>query len=160
MSRKYTFLNRYGGHFDYINLKYIFYQVTAAWRLLNLGNTFLVFRFIYLEQVAWQNFQSLLRIFHAFQFRILVQHALEYIEEKLQRELVQEVDLEEENNERTLLDKARLNRSRPEKIEVLQANVGGVRARGKMFLNFTPFARVLLASSPRTSRLTFTAALV
>lgn len=52
-------------------------------------------RFKYLKQVVRQHFQPLLWIFHVFQFRILVQHALKYIQEKLQRELVQEVNLEE-----------------------------------------------------------------
>ena len=52
---------------------------------------------VYLEQVAAQNLQPLLGIFHAVQLWILIQHALENVEEKLQRELVQEMHLEEEN---------------------------------------------------------------
>ena len=51
---------------------------------------------VYLEQVTAQNFQPLLGIFHAFQLWILIQHALENVQEKLQRELVQEMHLEEE----------------------------------------------------------------
>ena len=51
---------------------------------------------VYLEQVTAQNLQPLLRIFHAFQLWILIQHALENVQEKLQRELVQEMHLEEE----------------------------------------------------------------
>lgn len=50
----------------------------------------------YLEQVTAQNLQPLLGIFHAFQLGILIQHALENVQEKLQRELVQEMHLEEE----------------------------------------------------------------
>ena len=50
----------------------------------------------YLEQITGQNLKSLLRIFHAFQFGILIQHTLKYLQEKLQRELVQEMHLEEE----------------------------------------------------------------
>lgn len=51
---------------------------------------------VYLEQVTAQNFQPLLGIFHAFQLWILIQHALENVQEKLQRELVQEMHLEED----------------------------------------------------------------
>ena len=51
---------------------------------------------VYLEQVTAQNLQPLLGIFHAFQLWILIQHALENVQEKLQRELVQEMHLEEE----------------------------------------------------------------
>ena len=51
---------------------------------------------VYLEQVTAQNLQPLLGIFHAFQLGILIQHALENVQEKLQRELVQEMHLEEE----------------------------------------------------------------
>lgn len=51
---------------------------------------------VYLEQVTAQNLQPLLGIFHAVQFGILIQHALENVQEKLQRELVQEMHLEEE----------------------------------------------------------------
>jgi len=51
---------------------------------------------VYLEQVAAQNLQPLLGIFHTFQLGILIQHALENVQEKLQIELVQEMHLEEE----------------------------------------------------------------
>ena len=54
---------------------------------------------VYLEQVTAQNLQPLLGIFHAFQLGILIQDALENIQEKLQRELVQEMHLEEEKAE-------------------------------------------------------------
>lgn len=60
--------------------------------------------FIYLEQVAWQNLQPLLWIFHVFKFGILVQHTLKDIQEKLQRELVQEVDLDGWKNNSFLLE--------------------------------------------------------
>ena len=53
---------------------------------------------VYLEQVTAQNLQPLLGIFHAFQLGILIQHALENVQEKLQRELVQEMHLEEEKS--------------------------------------------------------------
>lgn len=53
---------------------------------------------VYLEQVTAQNLQPLLGIFHAFQLGILIQHALENVEEKLQRELVQEMHLEKEKS--------------------------------------------------------------
>ena len=66
------------------------YPPSGGWERQLRGN-------VYLEQVTAQNLQPLLGIFHAVQLGILIQHALENVQEKLQRKLVQEMHLEEEN---------------------------------------------------------------